>query len=312
MFDEGRSQDAREAPGFLRHVAVLFGGTATSQLVGVLATPVIARLFAPEAFGVLALFLSYTTIVGTVSCLRYDHAIMLPASDRDAHLLLALSLLVVTGIAGLCGAMVYLVGESLLAATGAQALEPWFWSVPLFIWLFGVGQAFRQWFTRRQRFSELAGYQIVRGVSSPLVTIVAGVSGTVGPAGLLLGRFVGLGLQTAMVTVQSIRRDLRDVLAGFCLGDIGAVARRYWRFPLLDTSSVLIFNVGKEVPVLLLALYLGAEVTGYYGLTILVLQAPATMVLAAVGQVLFQHASARHAAGGGRSPRCSKTPFATP
>ena len=279
-------------------MAVLFGGTATSQLIGILATPVIARLFAPEAFGALALFLSYTTIVGTVSCLRYDQAIMLPAQDRDAHSLLVLSLLVVTGVACLCGVVVHLVGGILLASTGGQALGPWFEVVPLFIWLVGIGQAFRQWFARRQRFSALARYQVARGISSPLVTIVAGISGMAGPAGLIIGRFVGLGLQTGALAIQTVRRDLHDAFADFRIGDIRSAARKHWRFPLLDTSSVLVFNIGKEIPVLFLALYLGEAVTGFYGLTILVLQAPATMVLAAVGQVLFQYASAKHAAGG--------------
>lgn len=58
--------------------------------LGVLVAPVIARLFAPEAFGVVALFLSIAGIICVVVCLRYELSIMLPKTDEEAANLLEL------------------------------------------------------------------------------------------------------------------------------------------------------------------------------------------------------------------------------
>ena len=294
---EGSSSPAEAKPGFLRHVAILFGAAATSQLVGILATPILSRIFAPEAFGLLALFLSYGTIVGTISCLRYDYAVMLPADDDEAASLLALSVLVATTVALLCAMGQWAFGDTLLRATGAAGLAPYFGLVPAFIWLTGISQAFRQWFARKERFGDLAAFQLLRGTTTPLAAIAAGLAAHTGPAGLLFGRFVGLILQTAALGRALVQNFPRPLTAALRPAPLWRAARRHWRFPLLDTTSVFVFNVGKEAPVFLFTLYLGETVTGYYGLTILVLQAPASMVLAAVGQVLFQVASARHAAG---------------
>ncbi|HUV60027.1 MAG TPA: hypothetical protein VMW09_07940 [Desulfatiglandales bacterium] len=66
--------------------------------------PIIARLFAPEAFGVAALFASITGIVGVVACLRSELSIMLPKTDEEAANLLGLSLffvLIITDISAL-------------------------------------------------------------------------------------------------------------------------------------------------------------------------------------------------------------------
>ena len=291
------SSTRRPKSGFLRHVALLFGATAISQLIGVLAAPVISRIFPPEAFGVLALFLAYGTIVGTVSCLRYDYAIMLPEDDDQAAGLLALSLTVATLVALLFAAAQWMFGDALLGATGAEGLAPYFPFVPGFIWLFGVAQAFRQWLARKKRFAELATFQLLRGTATPLVTIASGLVAGSTPAGLIAGRFAGLIVMTIALVRALSRGFSGGAIPTLRPAVLWSATLRHWRFPVLDTASVLVFNIGKEIPVFLFTLFLGEVVTGFYGLTVLVLQAPASMVLAAVGQVLFQAASARHAAG---------------
>ncbi|MDI6867844.1 hypothetical protein [Methanoculleus sp.] len=65
------------------------------RLITILAAPVIARLYGPEAFGFLAIFTSITSIIGVVACMRYELAIMLPKTDEEAANLLGLCLLCV-------------------------------------------------------------------------------------------------------------------------------------------------------------------------------------------------------------------------
>ena len=63
---------------FARHVLTLMSGTGLAQVIAVLASPLITRLFTPEDFGILA---SYTVLVGIFSaivCGRYEFAIVLP------------------------------------------------------------------------------------------------------------------------------------------------------------------------------------------------------------------------------------------
>ena len=283
--------------GILRNMGMLFGAAAGAQLFGLLASPFITRLFAPDSFGVLALFLSYATAIGTISCLRYDQALMLPRHDRDALPLLALSFLVGTAIALACAALIHWQGPQFLAITGGDALQPWFPFVPLFSWLVGTNQALRHWLARQRGFGDLARLNLARGILAPLTTIAAGITGFLGPSGLLLGRFVSIGAQSAGMAFAGGKRCWREIGIRRTSRALLPAAKRHWRFPALDTPSVLIYNIGKEIPVFLLTFFLGETVTGYYGLTILVLQAPVALVLAAVGQVLYQHASAMQAAG---------------
>ena len=63
---------------FARSVGVLAGGTAVAQGIGVLALPLITRLYTPEDFSVLAAYASILGIVAGVACLRLDVASQCP------------------------------------------------------------------------------------------------------------------------------------------------------------------------------------------------------------------------------------------
>ena len=100
MPDEGDAKIAASPQGkrtdalsFASDVLKLAGGTAFAQALAILASPLITRLYGPEAFGLAALFTSIVGIVGVVACLRYELAIMLPKRDEEAANLLGLSLL---------------------------------------------------------------------------------------------------------------------------------------------------------------------------------------------------------------------------
>ena len=79
---------------FIRSVGVLAGGTAVAQLIPVLITPVLTRLWSPEAFGGLATYIAVVSILGMVSLGRLDMALMLPKKNDDALRIIEFSLLI--------------------------------------------------------------------------------------------------------------------------------------------------------------------------------------------------------------------------
>ena len=59
--------------------------TILVQVITILGKPpVITRLYGPEAFGFLALFTSITSILGVIARIRYELAVMLPKTDKEA------------------------------------------------------------------------------------------------------------------------------------------------------------------------------------------------------------------------------------
>ena len=93
---------------------MLVGGTGGAQLLILLSAPFLTRLYAPEHFGLLAIYASLLAIVSVVVNLRYEIAIPLPPSKWVATNLAAVASLIAIAIS-LCSLLaVYLFELSLI------------------------------------------------------------------------------------------------------------------------------------------------------------------------------------------------------
>jgi O-antigen/teichoic acid export membrane protein len=69
---------------FSKNFLILFRGTLIAQAIPMILMPVLTRLYSPDEFGVLELFISVSTILGTIANMRYVLSIVLPDKKEDA------------------------------------------------------------------------------------------------------------------------------------------------------------------------------------------------------------------------------------
>src|SRR5699024_887504 len=79
---------------FVRNVIVLASGTAAAQMIAMALSPVITRLYGPEAYGLMGAFMAIVNIVAPVAALTYPISIVLPKKDQDAKGLIRLSIII--------------------------------------------------------------------------------------------------------------------------------------------------------------------------------------------------------------------------
>ena len=68
---------------FSKNVLMLVTGTTVSQIIPIAISPILTRIYTPEDFGILALFMSLSMLFGSVASARYEQAIILPDQDED-------------------------------------------------------------------------------------------------------------------------------------------------------------------------------------------------------------------------------------
>ena len=90
-----KPSEGKKKESFASDVLTLAGGTTFAQIITIVSVPVLTNLYRPEDFGVWALYISITSIISVIACMRYEYSIMLPEYDEDAINLLGLSFLAV-------------------------------------------------------------------------------------------------------------------------------------------------------------------------------------------------------------------------
>ena len=155
-------------------------------------TPVLTRIFKPEAFGLAAVFASITALFVVVACGRYDLSIPLPEKDSEganqfgASVLCALLLATITGVVtGLCG-------RDLLNALNLPELVPYRYLIPASILVGGLHNSLTYWNTRTKQFSLLSIAQVSHSLCANGSKLLGAVWGFVGAGMLIIGQFIGL------------------------------------------------------------------------------------------------------------------------
>src|SRR5690625_2931605 len=137
---------------FARNVALVATGTAGAQAITMAFSPVITRLYGPEAFGLLGTFAATLAIVTPIAALTYPIAIVLPKKDDDARGIAKLSLLLAFFIS-LTVAVILLFGDQAIARLlNLQSIAPYLLLIPLAMFLNSLQQIMQQWLIRKKQF----------------------------------------------------------------------------------------------------------------------------------------------------------------
>ena len=194
---------------FSRGVSVLVGGTAGAQAIVAIATPVLTRLYSPEAFGTFAVYAALVTLIGSLSTLYYFLAIPLPEDDAEASSIVFLcgAILVCFVLAMTPVSLIY--ASPISEALGVPGLAGHLWLIPVGVFFTGVYAVLSHWAIRSKEYSNLAVASLGQAFAAVAIQ-VAGYKAGVGA--LIGGQAVGQGVgQLSLVFKAARDRALRTV-----------------------------------------------------------------------------------------------------
>ncbi len=270
---------------FLTSVVTLLSATVASQLILVLATPLLTRLYDPDDFGVFAVFLAVMSVVLVGSSLRYEFAIPLPRNKKSARILLTLALLINILIAVLSLLAVAIFREDIAMFTKTPALADYLWLLPIIIFFAGSYKALNYWALRNYDYKSIGRTKILQSLSNIGIQLAAGLAG-LGALGLILGQLVG---QSAGAARLAKGAGLRYCFswAAFSPHRSLVLLRKHQRFPKYDVPAATVDVMSTQLPNILLAVLFNPAIAGLYLLAERVLSMPMALIGQAVGQVLL-------------------------
>jgi O-antigen/teichoic acid export membrane protein len=282
---------------FARNVLTVMSGTMLAQAIPVLISPVLTRLYTPTELGGLALFISLIAVGAVLATGRFELAIPIPGRNREAFDLAIIGI----GLAFVFSALAW-AGLAIFAAMSSSslaslsALGRWAYALPLGILLLGIYQCLSYWNNRNKRFAALSLSKVGQSTTMGAAQIAAGLAGG-GSAGLIGGYVLGQLTANALLVRSTVRdaagRMRRPSVARAC-----AVAGRHADFPRYMIPGQLANVASSQMPVLLLTLFYGPAIAGFYSLAERVLVLPSSIIGTAIGDVYRQRAAEEYQAKG--------------
>jgi len=277
---------------FTRNVLILLTGTTIAQVIPIVISPILTRLYTPEDFGVLALFISITSILGNIASGRYELAIMLPKKDGDAINIATLGIFITTVFSFILLLIILFFHSYILNLLNNKEISPWLYSIPLVVFLTGLYNVLNYWNNRKKHYKNLAKASILKSVVGSIIQLILGFF-KVGATGLISGQIISQMFVNGILLKNLIKEKV--VLKKLNKSKIIILGKKYKNFPLYSMPSGVINTLSLQLPILILSKYFDIKFIGMFSLSQRVLSLPISFIGSSVGQVFFQKASVSNA-----------------
>ncbi len=267
------------ASPFLRGVVAIAGGTAAAQAVGVLVSPLLTRLYTPEAMGLWGLFVSFVGVASVLGALRYEVAIVAAKDEREALLLTKSSLYIAGFVAVASGGVFELFRRQEIL--GYAVFPAWVALVAILASAVTVwGTVLRYWAIRQGAFAAIGRLTVSQALFRALAQLVLAVGGGVGLLlGEVVGRFAGLRVLWRILPATQGAWLSKPVLA------------KYRGYPLVQLPSSFLDMLALMAPVPVFTAVYGVAVGGGLALAQRVVGLPLSLIGASVADVFYGRAA---------------------
>ncbi|MBE0376695.1 lipopolysaccharide biosynthesis protein [Pseudoalteromonas prydzensis] len=266
---------------YVKNIVTLLSGSMVAQIVTILATPLLTRLYSPEQFGVLAIFLAVVLIIGSIINARYELAIMLPESESEARHVVFLCLLIACIISVLIFILIIVIPRNWYEATPLIQLGNYLYFIPLVTMSIGFFNAFNYYSSRKENYA-LISYA---NISKSLSTISSqGAFSTVSfsNSGLIFGYCVGAIFSCFFFFKAGIKFELTSI------DKLKSVAYKYRKFPQYSMWAILANSLSVNLLNLVIGSIYSLSTLGFYSLLQRVLGMPIAILGTSIGQVFYK------------------------
>lgn len=275
---------------FARNILILLTGSSIAQAIPIAITPILTRLYTPNDFGVLAIFVALTTILGSIVSGRYELAIILPEDDDEALNVAAVGFLITTIISIVTLFFVLIFNNQISLLLGNVDIKYWLYLVPFSIFFIGCFNVLNYFNTRMKLYRNIAVANVNKSIVLSSIQVSVGFLHK-GAAGLIIGQFLSL----VMSNYKLLRSILgkHNIVGAVNVNDMKRAAIKYQNFPKYSTGAILANTLSYQLLGILISSFYSLATLGFYSLVQRVMGMPSSLIGTAVSQVYFNQANAQ-------------------
>ncbi|WP_310403216.1 lipopolysaccharide biosynthesis protein [Chryseobacterium vietnamense] len=274
---------------FRKNLLVMIGGSFFAQLIPILFSFLLTRIYTPEDFGVFSNFSAVLSFLLVFMMLKYEMAVILPKKDSVAANLIVLCLGIGVFFFALSSVIIYLFDKFIYLAFNFESRNNFLVYIPLAGLLFSSFNLLNEWFVRKKYFQNLIKNKIINNSS------IAGISALLPQVNILsLGLIKGQIFGQVLSVVSGFYIVLKKDKASFKNIDKRVMKKlffKYINFAKFNIPGQLINTLSVQIVIFYLTSQFGFKVVGFYALTDRFLGVPLSFIGNAVKDVFKQKAA---------------------
>lgn len=270
-----------------RHVLTLMSGTALAQLIALLLSFVIARLYSPDDFATLEQFAMLLAIIGVFVTGKYEFSILLPKDPERARHLAILAIRITVIISALVFVISLLFSSHIAELLNNPEMEVAILFLGPVLLLFGITNTLTFWFNRLKKYKANAiGKVVFTLVSDPvkLLTSLFGASGVFLVASVTMGHLATTGY---LVWQNSGFKKFFNADSKI----LKEVRKEHADYPKFTVPGSLLNRLAQWIHIAVFSAFFGLWAIGFLALSRRVVMLPLSILSTSFSHVYYQRIS---------------------
>lgn len=271
---------------FSKSIFVLASGSLIAQLITVIASPFLTRLFTSDEIGVYTYVLSVATIFMSVINGRYDMSIVTEEKEERIYPLIKLSVVIC-----FLASTVITVGYLIYIAWYSKDYINYLYTAGfMFILLLtsGILNVLTAYNNRKKEYKIMTTVYVIRTSCQNIGAVLMGLF-NLGLLGLLLPYTVGqlMGINRQAKSLKPHIKEINRVK----VSEMMEVLKLHYKQPLYSAPAIFANSFSYSSITLFIGLLFGMSSVGYYFISVRLLGLPLSIVSGNVSRVFFEEAS---------------------
>jgi len=268
---------------FVRNVAYNLSGNTVVLIIGFLLTPVIAKIYGPEAYGDFAIFTAVCSLIIPFSTLQLQAGYVAAQSRLEFYTLVRISLTALIGISLLSAFSILLYNSQ-----AENKLENLYLYIPAYVFFSGLFIIFRGWNIKLQEFKKSAKARVFATIVGKSGTLSFGFFYTQDAIGIMFGSILAfisesmglfskrMILEAKMVLRQKISREYYKL-----------TLLKFKQYPTYVAFNSIINSISTQLPVYFIATQFTKDDVGLFSLSLSLIQIPLNLMGTSIGAVFL-------------------------
>ena len=249
-------------------------------------TPILTRVYSPEAFGLYTLFISLFSILNATTSLKYELALPL-TNEENKNLLLKVNIILGFLISLIIGGLLFIFDLFNLYSfiEGIENLQEIWYYIPVSLFAFCIFTNTNYYLIKNKSYKTIASINVLNSLFKVSSQISIGV---ISSLGLIMGDVISKVIIMFLALLLVIRKPLW--IRNLSKSSVKNLLKTYIKFPLYTLPASLLNSISTHITPMLIIIAFGPVVGGFYALTHRVLAIPIAFVGTSISQVYLSKA----------------------
>lgn len=266
----------------IRNLLCLISSTTIAQIISVIVSPILTRLYSPEIFGEYSLYLSIYSILIILFTAGYESAINLPKREATAHKLIILCIIISIGCC-ITSEIIIFINNIFFHKNIINLSENYIILLPFAALVGSIYKVMHFYYIRVSWFNVLSKINILQALFLAILNVVFAYI-IFNYNGLIISNFLALFSITIITFIIFKNRTSGNSLK---IKKILFLSKRYENFPKFSLTSNL-FNIAvTSIPIMLFSNFYGTYYLGMYAIASRCINMPLSVIGSSISQIFL-------------------------